>query len=72
MSEGIILAGLSKKLKIGLLSGIILGFGILGGMNCYAAAEFDLYDQAWNNINQKYVDKSNNEQNWLRWKNRYA
>ncbi len=66
------MAGLSKKLKIGLLSGIILGFGILGGMNCYAAAEFDLYDQAWNNINQKYVDKSNNEQNWLRWKNRYA
>lgn len=72
MSEGIILAGLSKKLKIGLLSGIILGFGILGSMNCYAAAEFDLYDQAWNNINQKYVDKTNNEQNWLRWKNRYA
>ena len=66
------MAGLSKKLKIGLLSGIILGFGILGGMNCYAATEFDLYDQAWNNINQKYVDKTNNEQNWLRWKNRYA
>lgn len=72
-SEDIILTSLSKKLKSGVvLSTVVLSFGILGNLDCFASSEFDLYNQAWNNINQKYVDKTNNEQNWMRWKNKYA
>ena len=72
-SEDIILTSLSKKLKTSVvLSTVVLSFGVFGNLNCFASSEFDLYNQAWNNINQKYVDKTNNEQNWMRWKNKYA
>ena len=55
-----------------MLSTVVLSFGVFGNLNCFASSEFDLYNQAWNNINQKYVDKTNNEQNWMRWKNKYS
>ena len=72
-SEDIILTSLSKKLKTSVvLSTVVLSFGVFGNLNCFASSEFDLYNQAWSNINQKYVDKTNNEQNWMRWKNKYA
>lgn len=72
-SEDIILTSLSKKLKTSVvLSTVVLSFGVFGNLNCFASSEFDLYNQAWNNINQKYVDKTNNEQNWMRWKNKYS
>lgn len=71
--EDIILTSLSKKLKSSVvLSSVVLSLGFLGNLDCLASSEFDLYNQAWNNINQKYVDKTNNEQNWVRWKNKYA
>lgn len=67
------MTSLSKKLKSSVvLSSIVLSFGVFGNLDCFASSELDLYNQAWNNINQKYVDKTNNEQNWMRWKNKYA
>ena len=58
-SEDIILTSLSKKLKTSVvLSTVVLSFGVFGNLNCFASSEFDLYNQAWNNINQKYVDKT--------------
>jgi carboxyl-terminal processing protease len=30
-----------------------------------------LYDRAWKLIEQKYVDQSNNDQDWKRWRNKY-
>lgn len=67
------MSSLSKKLKSSVvLSSVVLSLGVLGNLDCFASSEFDLYNQAWNNINQKYVDKTNNEQNWMRWKNKYA
>lgn len=30
-----------------------------------------LYDRAWNLINTKYVDQTNNNQNWKRWRHKY-
>ncbi len=67
------MTSLSKKLKTSVvLSTVVLSFGVFGNLNCSASSEFDLYNQAWNNINQKYVDKTNNEQNWMRWKNKYS
>lgn len=71
--EDIILTSLSKKLKSSVvLSTVVLSFGFCTNLECLASSEFDLYNQAWSNINQKYVDKTNNEQNWMRWKNKYA
>lgn len=70
--EDIILTSLSKKLKSSVvLSTVVLSFGFCTNLECLASSEFDLYNQAWSNINQKYVDKTNNEQNWMRWKNKY-
>lgn len=40
-------------------------------LNNVQASE-QLYSQAWNLVNQKYVDKTNNSQSWERWKNRYS
>lgn len=71
--EDIILTSLSKKLKSSVvLSTVVLSFGFCTNLECLASSEFDLYNQAWSNINQKYVDKTNNEQNWMRWKNKYT
>ncbi len=67
------MTSLSKKLKSSVvLSTVVLSFGFCTNLECLASSEFDLYNQAWSNINQKYVDKTNNEQNWMRWKNKYA
>ena len=30
-----------------------------------------MYDKAWNLINTKYVDQTNNNQNWDRWRHKY-
>ena len=30
-----------------------------------------LYDKAWKLINSKFVDQTNNEQNWERWRHKY-
>ena len=30
-----------------------------------------LYDRAWNLINTKYVDQTNNDQDWRRWRHKY-
>lgn len=30
-----------------------------------------LYDYVWRNVNAKYVDQTNNQQNWLRWRYKY-
>ena len=38
----------------------------------FAFAEVNaLYDQVWRLVNTKYVDKTNNHQNWQRWRNKY-
>ena len=30
-----------------------------------------LYDRAWRLINNKYVDETQNQQNWDRWRHKY-
>ena len=38
----------------------------------FAYAEVNsLYDQVWKLVNTKYVDKTNNKQNWERWRYKY-
>src|SRR5574344_495806 len=37
----------------------------------YASEPCELYDSVWKLINTKYVDQTDNGQNWDRWRHRY-
>ncbi len=37
----------------------------------FAYSPQQLYDQVWKLVNTKYVDNTNNEQDWKRWKSKY-
>ncbi len=44
---------------------------ILFGVNTAFAEVNPLYDQVWKLVNTKFVDKTNNKQNWQRWRYKY-
>lgn len=39
--------------------------------NVLAATPVEMYDNVWRLINSKYVDQTNNEQNWAKWRHKY-
>ena len=39
--------------------------------NVFAYSQVDLYDNVWRLINSKFVDQSNNQQNWAKWRHKY-
>lgn len=39
--------------------------------NVMAATPVEMYDNVWRLINSKYVDQTNNEQNWGKWRHKY-
>ena len=39
--------------------------------NVFAYSPTDLYDNVWRLINSKFVDQSNNQQNWAKWRHKY-
>lgn len=39
--------------------------------NVHAATPTELYDNVWRLINSKYVDQTNNEQDWGKWRHKY-
>ena len=39
--------------------------------NVMAATPVEMYDSVWKLINSKYVDQTNNEQNWSKWRHKY-
>ena len=39
--------------------------------NVQAATPVEMYDNVWRLINSKYVDQTNNEQNWHKWRHKY-
>ena len=39
--------------------------------NVFAYSPTDLYDQVWRLINSKFVDQTNNDQNWAKWRHKY-
>ena len=47
---------------------VITGFNATRVM---AYTPCDLYDKVWTLINNKFVDQSNNSQDWLRWRHKY-
>ena len=39
--------------------------------NVQAATPVEMYDNVWRLINSKYVDQTNNEQDWKKWRHKY-
>ena len=61
---------LMKKSVI-FLSVFIFMFGWVIRSNVHASTPVELYDNVWRLINSKYVDQTNNEQDWSKWRHRY-
>ncbi len=59
------------KKSIIFLSAFIFMFGYVVRTNVHAATPIELYDNVWRLINAKYVDQTNNEQDWSSWRHRY-
>lgn len=51
--------------------GLIFGLAVTLPIGAFAETPQDLYDYVWKNVNSKYVDQTNNEQNWARWRHKY-
>ena len=49
----------------------LLTFGWVLQSNVQAATPIEMYDNVWRLINSKYVDQTNNEQNWNKWRHKY-
>lgn len=53
------------------LGAFILLFGCVVKNNVFAYTPVELYDQVWRLINAKYVDQTNNAQDWNKWRHKY-
>lgn len=53
------------------LAAFILLFGCIIHNNVMAYSPVDLYDQVWRLINLKFVDQTNNSQDWSKWRHKY-
>lgn len=60
---------LRKHLSLVVVLGIVFTF-ILSGV-AFASQPADLYDNVWKLINSKYVDQTNNMQDWSSWRHKY-
>lgn len=58
-----------KLRNLSVVLGVIFSF-ILSGV-AFAYQSLDLYDNVWRLINTKYVDPSNNQQDWNTWRHKY-
>ena len=56
--------------KVLLLAAIITGL-LSGAVQAATATPDELYDYVWKLINRKYVDPTNNYQDWSTWRYRY-
>lgn len=59
------------KKSIIFLSAFIFLFGWVVKSNVQASTPEELYDNVWRLINSKYVDQTNNEQDWTKWRHKY-
>jgi len=53
---------------------LLIIFGMIfntSAISVFAATPSELYDQVWKLITKKYVDQTNNSQDWYRWRYRY-
>ena len=59
------------KKSIIFLGLFIVMFGWVVQSNVMASTPVELYDNVWRLINSKYVDQTNNEQDWKKWRHKY-
>lgn len=59
------------KKSVIFLSLFLLMFGWVIRSNVQASTPAELYDNVWRLINSKYVDQTNNEQDWGKWRHKY-
>lgn len=59
------------KKSIIFLGVFIFMFGWVIRSNVQASTPTELYDNVWRLINTKYVDQTNNEQDWGKWRHKY-
>jgi len=57
------------KIKKSLI--LSLFFVLISSGKCFAASPQELYDKVWMLIDTKYVDASENNQDWHRWRHKY-
>lgn len=69
--RGKILKKTLKRYSFLILSAISLLVVGLVANSVFAYTPQDLYQQVWKLVNTKYVDATNNEQNWKRWQHKY-
>lgn len=50
---------------------LVLTFAWVMNSNVQAATPIEMYDNVWRLINSKYVDQTNNEQDWKKWRHKY-
>ncbi|MBR1425481.1 S41 family peptidase [bacterium] len=61
-----------KKFKSLIFLGLFAAlFGWTINLNATAATPTELYDNVWRLINSRYVDQTNNEQDWTKWRHKY-
>lgn len=53
------------------LAAFLLMFGWVIRANVQASTPIELYDNVWRLINSKYVDQTNNSQDWKKWRHKY-
>lgn len=58
-----------KKMPLIVLLGIVFSFVLSSAV--FANEQSDLYDNVWRLINTKYVDQTDNMQNWNLWRHKY-
>ena len=59
------------KKSIIFLGLFLVMFGWVIKSNVQASTPIELYDNVWRLINTKYVDQTNNEQDWGKWRHKY-
>ncbi len=61
----------SIKKSMVFLGLFVAAFGWTISANVQAATPIEMYDNVWRLINTKYVDQTNNEQDWKKWRHKY-
>ena len=60
-----------KKTKKSALKVLSIMLGLALTLPVLAETPQELYDYVWRNVNAKYVDQTNNHQDWNRWRHKY-
>lgn len=60
---------LKKHLSLTTILGVVLTFVLSSTVFAYQPTE--LYDNVWKLVNSKYVDQTNNQQDWNNWRHKY-